>query len=82
METPSESPRAKLVHGTACSFTAAVLVRLAFIFNSKFVARLFGTSELGIPESPYRQYGRRRHEGIPGYHAIWNHCQGGTRSYG
>ncbi len=48
METPSESPRAKLVKGTAYSFMATVLVKLAFIVNSIVVARLLGASQLGI----------------------------------
>jgi O-antigen/teichoic acid export membrane protein len=48
LENPSESPRAKLVKGTAYSFLATVLVKLAFIVNSIVVARLLDASQLGI----------------------------------
>jgi len=48
LETPSESPRTKLVKGTAYSLIATVLVKLAYIINSIVVARLLGATQLGI----------------------------------
>lgn len=48
METPAESPRKRLVKGTAYSFAATVLAKLAFMVNSIVVARLLGATQLGI----------------------------------
>ena len=48
MAAVPESPKARLVRGTAWSFTATALTKIAFVVNSIVVARLLGVTQFGI----------------------------------
>ncbi len=48
MATSSESPRSKLIKGTTYSFSATILAKIALVVSSIIVARLLGSTQLGV----------------------------------